>query len=94
MDPRDLMVACISTGLGIAMIYSILATPDWLFRLRTPRTLERNLGRRRAKLVLGAVSAGLILVGAHLATGPWLPSISKESYPDPSNVKQTHVLPD
>ncbi len=94
MDQRDLMVACISTGLGIAMIYGILANPDWLFRLRTPRTLERNLGRRRAKLVLGAVSAGLILVGAHLATGPWLPSVSMESYPDPATEKQADILSD
>ncbi|MCH2181323.1 MAG: hypothetical protein MK108_04890 [Mariniblastus sp.] len=76
MDERDLLVAFISTGLGITLIYGILGNPDWLFRLRTPHMLERNLGRRWAKLVLGGVGAILILMGAHLVTGPWLGSIT------------------
>ena len=86
MDERDLLVAFISTGLGVTMIYAIFSNPDWLFRLRTPRMLERNLGRPRAKLVLGGVGAILILMGAHLAAGPWIQPTSRTVNPAPSPV--------
>lgn len=92
MDERDLLVAFISTGLGITLIYAILGNPDWLFRLRTPHMLERNLGRPRAKLVLGGVGAILILMGAHLATGPWLGSPTPNQTQAPVN--QTDVQRD
>lgn len=70
MDERDLLVACISTGLGATIIFTMLCNPEWLFRMRTPRMLERNFGRYRAKLVLGSVGSMLILLGAHLVIAP------------------------
>ncbi|MCH2179760.1 MAG: Imm17 family immunity protein [Mariniblastus sp.] len=67
MDSRDLLVALISAGLGASLHYAILFNPNWLFRLRTPQMLERNLGRKGARWVLGTLATALILVGLYLA---------------------------
>lgn len=93
MDERDLLVACISTGLGVTIIYAILFNPEWLFRLRTPRMFERNFGRDRAKLFLVSIGTILILLGTYLVIAPLFqqPSTPESvSYP-PANHGQPLV---
>ena len=95
MDERDLLVACISTALGATINYGLLFNPAWLFRLRTPQMLERNLGRTRAGWVLGSTGTALILLGVYLVFSPMFQSgpNAKNGIPQPAADVQPLNLP-
>ena len=70
MFERDLLVAAIAIGLGLALFVSAASNVKWFFEIRTPRYLSDQMGRNRARLILGGIGAVVIFLGVYILFGP------------------------
>ncbi len=63
---RDLMVALISIGLGLNILYAVYSENGRCYELGSVRMLERKFGRSIARIILCCVGGVCLLMGAYL----------------------------
>lgn len=67
MQTRDWLVAAIAALFGLLVIWAAFRNHPFAFKLWLPRLLERQFGRTTARLLLGSLGIGLIVLGIYLA---------------------------
>jgi hypothetical protein len=69
MQPQDLFVGVAAGCVGGYFLLGALLGAPWLMNLPKPRLLVETIGRTMARLILGALGAGIIAMGWLIATG-------------------------
>ena len=80
MFERDLLVAVIAFGLGIILLMSAISNSETVFQSPKGEFLTRKLGRRHARIVVGAVGTFVLFMG-YILVAPYLFRSFKDSPP-------------
>lgn len=67
MQIREWLVAAIAALFGLFAIWAAIRNHPFAFKLWIPRLLDRQFGRTTARLLLGSLGLGLIVLGIYLA---------------------------
>ena len=79
---RDLLVACVASGLGLSMIHVALVNRGWWFENFLIRHIESSRGRQAARKALGIDGTTMIVIGLWTLVAPWV----KNSHWDSANI--------
>ena len=63
---RDLLVAMVSIGLGLNILYAVYSENGRCYELGSVRMLERSFGRTNTRIILCFVGGLCLLMGAYL----------------------------
>lgn len=67
MQTREWLVAAVAALLGLLVIWAAFRDHPFAFKLWLPRLLEKRFGRPTARIMLGSLGLGLIVLGIYLA---------------------------
>ena len=65
---RDLLVAFVSIGLGLNILYAVYTENGRCYQLGSVRMLERNFGRTNTRIILYCIGGLCLIMGAYLVS--------------------------